>query len=254
MSVAATTVPGIQNGQTEAWLIYHTKHCECHRNDLVVYYFPIVRRVASKIHRRLPEQVDLDDMVSLGTLGLFKAVSLFDPYRGKPFEPVAAAHIRSVILDSLRTQDWAPRSVRRHQREMDIATDALAISLRREPTHAEIAEFLGHAQSDVAEWLRETSRSRVGSLDEPTLTGSLPQVPDPRVAGAFERRTLADLGMEALMSLPLRQRAILALHHYEGMDFAAVAAALRLPVEEVQSQHAEATRALRDHLALHFAA
>ena len=75
------------NSQTEVWHIYYAERCECHRNDLVTYYFPIVGRVAGKIHRRVPGQVDLDDLVSYGTLGLFKAVRVFDPYRVKPFEP-----------------------------------------------------------------------------------------------------------------------------------------------------------------------
>jgi RNA polymerase sigma factor FliA len=254
MSVATSTVPGAQNGQTEIWHTYFAERCDCHRNDLVVFYYPIVGRVAGKMHRKYPDQVDLDDVVSLGTLGLFKAVMLFDPYRGKPFEPVAVAHIRSVILDSLRSADWAPRSVRRHQRDMDIAVRTLFEGLRREPTLVEIATWLDATQADIAEWLRETSRSHVGSLDEPTLTGSSVQVPDPRVAGAFERRALLELGSQALAGLPIRQRAILALHHYEGMDFQDVATALRLPVEEVLAQHAEATQALRSHLGASLAA
>lgn len=243
------------NGQGRVWLVFvEADRCQCHRDLLVTHYFPIVGRVAGKIHRRVPDQVDLDDLISLGTFGLFKAVGLFDPYRGRPFEPVAAAHIRSVILDSLRTLDWAPRSVRRHQREMDIAARVLEADLRREPTIVEVAEFLGATQADIAVWLRETSRSHIGSLDEPTLSGTQVEVTDPRVSGTFERRAILEVGLEALQALPLRQRAILALHHFEGLSFQGVADALRLPLDEVQTQHAEATRALREHLASSLAA
>ena len=171
MSVAVSDAPVYQNGQTQQWLIFVHDRCLCHRDVLIEFYFPIVQRVAGKIHRRLPDQIDIDDLVSLGTLGLMKAVGLYDPYRGRPFEPVAAAHVRSVILDSIRSADWAPRSVRRHQREMDIAARALGEGLRREPTLTEIAEFLGAGPSDIAAWLQETGRSHVGSLDEPTLVG-----------------------------------------------------------------------------------
>ena len=81
-----------------------------------------------------------------------------------------------------------------------------------------------------------------GLSTSPPWSGSEVQVPDPRVAGTFERRVILELGMEALTALPIRQRAVLAMIHYEGMVFDAVATALRLSVEEVRAQHAQATQ------------
>jgi RNA polymerase sigma factor FliA len=242
------------NGQTTMWHTYFADRCECHRNDLVTYYFPIVPRVAGKIHRRVPGQVDLDDLVSYGTLGLFKAVRVFDPYRGKPFEPVAAAHIRSVILDSLRTLDWAPRSVRRRQRELDLAIESLEAALGHEPTVAEVAQFLDISEKEVSLRVRETSVSKVTSLEEPVLrNGSAMDVEDHSLAGSLVPREIMDVAREVLFSLPTQQRAVLALHHYESLPLADVAAVLGLSPVRARQVHAEAVLAIRNHLASQYA-
>jgi RNA polymerase sigma factor for flagellar operon FliA len=254
MSVLALDHAPHLNSQTLAWHKYAADRCECHRNDLVTYYFPIVGRVAGKIHRRVPGQVELDDLVSYGTLGLFKAVRVFDPYRGKPFEPVAAAHIRSVILDSLRTLDWAPRSVRRRQREVDLAIEALEAGLGHEPSVTEVALFLKVSEKEVSLRIRETSVSKVTSLEEPVLhDGSPMEFEDHSLAGSLVPREIMDVAREVLFSLPIQQRAVLALHHYEGLPLADVALALGLTPVRARQVHAEAVLAIRNHLASQYA-
>jgi RNA polymerase sigma factor for flagellar operon FliA len=254
MSVVAVSHAPHLNSQTTAWLTYVAERCECHRNDLVVFYFPIVRRVAGKIHRRVPGQVDLDDLISYGTLGLLKAVKLFDPYRGKPFEPVAAAHTRSVILDALRTQDWAPRSVRRRQRELDLAVESLEAALGHEPSVGEVAEFLEISEREVSLRIRETSVSKVTSLEEPVLAdGSVMEVEDHSLAGSLVPREIMDVARDVLFALPIQQRAVLALHHYEGLSLVDAAAVLGLTPVRARQVHAEAVLAIRDHLAYQYA-
>jgi RNA polymerase sigma factor for flagellar operon FliA len=242
------------NGQTEVWLVFVRSRCLCHRDSLVTYYFPIVRRVARKIHRRVPGQVDLDDLVSYGTFGLLRAIDVYDPHRGVRFETVAAAHIRGVILDELRSLDWAPRSVRRRQRELDQAVEALEAALGREPNENEIAVFLGVAEREVAVRIRETAVSKVASLEEPVLyDGTSVEPVDLAASGTFARREMADAAREALSTLPLQERAVLALHHYEGLPFPEVAQVLGVTVPKARQLHAQAALAIRNQLATQYA-
>ena len=94
------------------WKLFKKTGCEESRNRLLEHYLPIVKYTAERLHTKLPDEVDVDDLVSSGIFGLMDAVKAFDVNRGVKFETYCAQRIRGAILDELRSLDWVPRLVR----------------------------------------------------------------------------------------------------------------------------------------------
>jgi RNA polymerase sigma factor for flagellar operon FliA len=113
------------------------------RNDLVIQHLPLVRAIAAQVCRKLPDHVDLDDLIQAGTLGLLDAAERFDAQQAASFRTYATHRIRGAILDSLREADWASRQTRQMHRRVAEVTQELTAQLQRMPTESEIAEQMG---------------------------------------------------------------------------------------------------------------
>src|SRR5438132_14142926 len=113
------------------------------RNRLVEMYLPLVKYNGERIWSRLPEGVELDDLVSAGVFGLMDAIDAFDLSRGVKFETYCVPRIRGAMLDELRTMDWVPRLVRSKASKLNEAMKTLEAKLGRPPTDAELAEQMG---------------------------------------------------------------------------------------------------------------
>src|SRR5512139_1790496 len=118
-----------------------TLHSEARENFTLVH-LPQVRLIARRIHDRLPESVNLDDLVSTGILGLISAIDRFDPDQKVKLKTYAEYKIRGAILDSLRGLDWAPRQQRRRSKQIEAAIAEIEQRLHRAPTEDEIATEL----------------------------------------------------------------------------------------------------------------
>src|SRR5579871_4263480 len=112
------------------------------RERLILEHLPQVRLIARRIHERLPESVNLDDLISTGTLGLIAAIDRFDPRHNVKLKTYAEYKIRGAILDSLRGLDWAPRQQRKRSKQIEAAIAAIEQRLHRQPTEDEIAKEL----------------------------------------------------------------------------------------------------------------
>src|SRR5215470_7273807 len=113
------------------------------RNQLVEHYLPLVKYNAERIWSRLPEGVDLDDLISAGVFGLMDAIEAFDLERGVKFETYCVPRIRGAMLDELRTMDWVPRLVRSKATRLEEARKALEAEHGRPPRPEEMAQRLG---------------------------------------------------------------------------------------------------------------
>src|ERR1700683_4567174 len=113
------------------------------RNKLVEMYLPLVKYNGERIWARLPEGVELDDLISAGVFGLMDAIDAFDLTRGVKFETYCVPRIRGAMLDELRTMDWVPRLVRSKHTKMEEARKSLEAQHGRPPTDLELAERLG---------------------------------------------------------------------------------------------------------------
>src|SRR5438128_7978030 len=123
----------------QVWRDYRAQPTVELRNQLVEHYLPLVKYNAERIWSRLPEGVDLDDLISAGVFGLMDAIDAYDLERGVKFETYCVPRIRGAMLDELRTMDWVPRLVRSKASKLEEARKSLEASLGRPPTIEEMA-------------------------------------------------------------------------------------------------------------------
>jgi RNA polymerase sigma factor for flagellar operon FliA len=202
------------------------------RDRLVLSYAPMVKYLACRKVRELPAHCELDDLVSCGLLALIAAVDRFDPEKGATFEQYAWTRVSGAIMDELRRQDWAPRSLRRSGRAIERARDEWQSRTGRAPTDEELSHELEVSVADLHEQLEGLSRADLLSLNTPARgneealpveVGDTLEAPpgthDPEMAALSNER--AGILRDAVASLGERERQILVLlyvHHLQGAE------------------------------------
>ena len=131
---------------------------------VLLEHLPIVRFLARRIHERLPQHVDIEDLVSAGVVGLMDAFSKFDPSKKVQFRSYAQFRIRGAILDSLRTLDWSPRELRRKGRAVEEAIRVLTARLGHAPGEAEVAAEMMFSLDDYQQLLGDLKGLEIGTL------------------------------------------------------------------------------------------
>jgi RNA polymerase sigma factor FliA len=219
------------------------------RDALVMAHVDLVRSMASRLGRRLPSQVELSELVSVGVLGLIEAANRYQPTLGVPFDAFARRRIHGAMLDALRGLDWVPRSLRRLQRDVDGAMTKLRHTLGREPQSAEIAAALGVTPDQYDQKLDELRLADVavlqsGSGDE---TSNLLEVAvdEGGPYAQLERRELKARLAEALQLLPERERQILALSYHEELTLAEIGQVIGVGESRVSQLRTQAIARLR---------
>ena len=199
------------------------------RDELVMQNVALVKSLAQRLAQRLPSQVQVEDLVSAGVLGLIEAAGRYKSSLGVPFQAFARRRIHGAMLDALRDLDWAPRSLRRLRRDVDQAVASERARLGREPDEQEIASALGMtvAQYERAlEQLRTLELAAARELDAPTADGTplLEFCVDPGESAVqtIERQELRAHLAQAIGELPERERQILALYYEEELTLAEI--------------------------------
>jgi RNA polymerase sigma factor for flagellar operon FliA len=199
------------------------------RDELVMQNVVLVKSLAQRLAQRLPSQVQVEDLVSAGVLGLIEAAGRYKSSLGVPFQAFARRRIHGAMLDALRDLDWAPRSLRRLRRDVDNAVASERARLGREPEEREIASVLGMtvAQYERAlEQLRTLELAAARELDAPTADGTplLEFCVDPGESAVqtIERQELRSHLARAIGQLPERERQILALYYEEELTLAEI--------------------------------
>src|SRR5215212_3299701 len=136
-------VTHVEQDVGQLWRDYRVEPTLDRRNRLLEHYLPLVKYNAERIWARLPDGVELDDLISAGVFGLMDAIDAFDLTRGVKFETYCVPRIRGAMLDELRTMDWVPRLVRSKASKMEEARKTLEASLGRPPRPDEMSERLG---------------------------------------------------------------------------------------------------------------
>src|SRR5215204_3725407 len=151
---------------TELWREFKEHPTTPLRNRLVERYLPLVKYNAERIWQRLPEGVDLDDLISAGVFGLMDAIDAFDLSRGVKFETYCVPRIRGAMLDELRSMDWVPRLVRSKATKLGEATKALDDKLGRHPTEGELAEHMCITVEELEKLVLEAQAVNQTSLNK----------------------------------------------------------------------------------------
>ena len=218
-------------------------------------HMPMVRAVASRIHRTLPRHIEIEDLISAGYLGLVDAAQKFEQSRQTHFRGYAEFRVRGAILDSLRELDWGTRSLRRKVRDIEQARKVLVSSLGHAPEDAELAQALGIPVSDLRETLtdarcleteslqaereNEEGHDLLASLVDPAAQDALTLVLD----GEF-KQALTD----AINALPERERLIITLSYYEELTLKEIGDLLGLTKSGVSEIRAAGVRNLQTTL------
>jgi RNA polymerase sigma factor FliA len=229
---------------------------EAERERMMLEQLPAVRWMARRIHERLPQHVDLDDLVSAGTLGLLDAMKKYDPARKVQFRSYAQFRIRGAILDSLRTLDWSPRDLRRKGRAVEEVIRRLTAQYGRAPSEPEVAREMGLGLEDYQQLLGELKGLGIGTLhverSEDSGEEELSYVPgrqedDPLfrcLRGEMQERLAG-----AIDQLPERERLVVTLYYYEEMTMKEIGLVLGVVESRVSQIHSSAVVHLRARLA-----
>lgn len=226
------------------------------REHLLMEHLPTVRYLARRIHERLPQHVDLEDLVSAGVVGLIDAFSKFDHGKKVQFKSYAQFRIRGAILDSLRTLDWSPRELRRKGRAVEEAIRNVTQRLSRAPLEHEIAGEMNVSLADYQTLLGDLKGLEIGSLhmerSEDSGDEELAYIPgapedDPlfRCLKGEMKQRLAD----AIEELPEKERMVLTLYYFEELTMKEIGLTLGVVESRVSQIHSSAVVRLRVALA-----
>jgi RNA polymerase sigma factor FliA len=222
---------------------------------LLLEHLPIVRFLARRIHERLPQHVDIEDLVSAGVVGLMDAFTKFDPQKKVQFRSYAQFRIRGAILDSLRTLDWSPRDLRRKGRAAEEAIRVLTGRLGRAPGEAEIAAEMGLSLEDYQSLLGDLKGLEIGTLHVEHNEDSgeeelayIPGRPEDDPLFLCLRGELQEKLAGAIDELPERERLVMTLYYYEEMTMKEIGMALGVVESRVSQIHSSAVLHLRAEL------
>ena len=219
---------------------------------VLLEHLPIVRFLARRIHERLPQHVDIEDLVSAGVVGLMDAFAKFDPAKKVQFRSYAQIRIRGEILDSLRTLDWSPRELRRKGRAVEEAIRVLTARMGLAPGEGEVAAEMGLGLEEYQQLLGDLKGLEIGTLhmerNEDSGEEELAYVPGrPEEDPLFRclRGELEDRLGDAIAHLPDRERLVMTLYYYEEMTMREIGLALGVVESRVSQVHASAVVHLR---------
>jgi RNA polymerase sigma factor for flagellar operon FliA len=202
---------------------------------------------------RLPSTLETRDLVNAGVLGLLDAIHKFQPERGVKFKTYAEVRIRGAILDSLRSLDWAPRSLRKKGKDLSRIHAVLSQKLGRAATDEEVSEAMGESLDDYYALLDQLHGLTIGSLElfmdvDDKTEDRLNRYPDngsndPHIR--FESKEITRILNDALDSLPERERLVMSLYYYEEFTMKEIGAVLGVNESRVSQIHTSATLRLR---------
>jgi RNA polymerase sigma factor for flagellar operon FliA len=225
------------------------------RERLILEHLPQVRLIARRIHERLPESVNLDDLVSTGTIGLIAAIDRFDSSHNVKLKTYAEYKIRGAILDSLRGLDWAPRQQRKRSKQIEAAISVAEQRLHRAPSEEEIALQLDVTLAEYHEWLVDIRGVNLGSLEaaspEDEGRNLLQYVSDDEEnwpSRLLERSELQRLLADAIEKMPRTERTVISLYYHEELTLREISKIVSLHESRVSQLKSQAILRLRSYM------
>ncbi|MGD0388380.1 MAG: FliA/WhiG family RNA polymerase sigma factor [Tepidisphaeraceae bacterium] len=240
----------------QVWLDFKKSKSEKLRNALMENYLHLVRYNAERIHVKLPDEVELDDLMSAGIFGLMDAINAFDLDRGVKFETYCAPRIRGAILDELRSMDWVPRLVRSRAHKLDTAAKSLEAELGRSPTSNEIAHRLKVSIPEFEKMAKDASAVGVVSLsrkwfetDSNKDVREIDVLEDKRGADPMREVQRKDLKELMTKGLSRAERLIIILYYFEEMTMKEIGLTLDLSESRVSQMHSSILARLKAQMA-----
>ena len=238
----------------------YTAKGQLDRDGLIRQHVPLVRRIALHMIAKLPPNVELDDLIQVGMIGLAEALSRFESEQGVQFETFASQRIRGAMLDELREGDWMSRSSRKSQKEIEQALNRLEQRLGRPPLESEIAAELGMDLDDYQSLLGKVRGTQLVYLED--IGGG-----DSDDGDDYLERHVADSGadpfallrdqrlrlalVDAIKALPEREQHVMGMYYEHDMNLKEIAAVLGVTESRVCQLHSQAIARLRTKMRAH---
>ena len=228
------------------------------REEVIIRYSPMIKYVANRIAMRLPPHIEVDDLISVGVLGLMDAISKYDSSRGAKFKTYAEFRVRGAILDELRAMDWVPRSIRQKASSVDKVVQSLQVKLSRSPEDEEVAKEMGISLDQFHDTLNETKSIPVFSLEDlgiakesgeqQSLLDCLAGKADADPQTQIRLIELKEIIAKAIDALPEKERLMVSLYYYEELTMKEIGAVLEITESRVSQIHSKAVYRLRTKL------
>jgi RNA polymerase sigma factor for flagellar operon FliA len=227
------------------------------KERLILEYAPLIKFIAQMIAVRLPSNIEFDDLVSSGVIGLMDAIDKYDPSRDNKFKTYAEFRIRGAILDELRAQDWVPRSVREKAKQLERAHIRLEQTLGRMPTEDELTGELRISREEYYDLLNQVKSVSILSLDEAgsfnssdrkSILSLLESCKIPSPIAQLSLKSVREVVTRAIESLPEKQRLVLSLYYYEDLNLKEIGDVLEVTESRVSQLHTQAILWLRRKL------
>jgi RNA polymerase sigma factor for flagellar operon FliA len=226
------------------------------REEVIHRYMHLVKYVAGRISVNLPPNVELNDLINDGVVGLIDAIEKYDDDRGVKFETYAITRIHGAIIDALRALDWVPRAIRQKAREIERTQHALEVDLGRMATDDEVASKMGMQKREFETLQQKVRGTSLLSLEEhlPNDRGSdIPLLDtlkgdDGELGLDVEQREVREALIGAVKALSRQERTVIELYYFEGQTLKEIKSVLEVSESRVSQIHAQAVIHLRQKL------
>jgi RNA polymerase sigma factor for flagellar operon FliA len=222
-------------------------------DEFVKNHTSLVRRIAYHLLGRLPRNIAIDDLIQAGMVGLLEAIRLFDASKGAAFETYATIRIRGHILDEVRRNDWVPRSVYKHARDIASAVKILENRLGRDAKDHEVAEALGIRLSDYYDMLNDSNSGHLYGFDDVGITDD--QLKDDALQDSAKTSTEPYLNAQRadvkarltqiIQGLPKKEHLVLSLYYEHELNLKEIGDILGIGESRVSQLHSQAMHRIR---------
>jgi len=237
----------------------YTAKGQLDRNALIRQYQPLVHKLAHHMMAKLPANVEVDDLIQVGMIGLSEALTRFEATQGVQFETFATQRIRGAMIDELRDNDWASRSTRKSQKEIEESMRRLEHRLGRTPKESEIAADLNMSLSDYQSLLGKVRGTQLVYLEDMSRNadeedGFLDRhLGDPEAdpLNLLRNERLRQALVLAIKSLPEREQYIMSMYYEQDMNLKEIACVLDVTESRVCQLHSQSIARLRAKMRAH---
>ena len=239
--------------QTKNGYDTYSKKATLSIDAIVEQYGYLVKKIAYHLLARLPDSVDVDDLIQAGMMGLIEAYKRFESTKGASFETYAGIRIRGSIMDEVRKTDWAPRSVRRNGRAVANAIKELEATLGRDVSDMEVASHMNISMDEYHEMIHSSMSTQLFSYEEmldsdtsnlDSVESEIENTPYSLVEeGGFQNKLATEID-----NLPEREKLVLSLYYNEELNLKEIGAVLGVSESRVSQIHSQAAMRLRARL------
>lgn len=233
----------------DLWKSFKEKGDRAAKDELIVNYVPLVKNIAGRLYGSFHSQVEYDDIVGYGIIGLIDAVEKFDYKKNIKFETYASIRIRGSVVDYLRTNDWIPRSLRAKYKKVEEVIERLQLESEEEISDARIAEELGMSTAEYNKYMGEITTYAVVSLEEKIDENSsfdiVSEDEEIQPQAVLEKKELKRKLASALQELPEKERLVLELYYYSELTYKEIAEVLEVTESRISQIHTKAISKLK---------